>query len=63
MTHINFSHYNKQNFKMNEEVILSVKVKNIPHLQVKLFEINTDAYFRKNLKPFTSDINLDGLEA
>ena len=30
-------------------------------MQVKVFEINTDNYFRKNLSNFTSDINLDGL--
>lgn len=32
-------------------------------MQVKLFEINTDNYFRKNMTSFTSDINLDGLIA
>ena len=32
-------------------------------MQVKLFEINTDNYFRKNMANFTSDINLDGLIA
>lgn len=30
---------------------------------VKIFEINTDNYFRKHMKAFTSDINLDGLVA
>ena len=32
-------------------------------LQVKVFEINTDNYFRKNMSAFTTDINLDGLVA
>jgi hypothetical protein len=32
-------------------------------MQVKVFEINTDNYFRKNMSNFTSDINLDGLIA
>ena len=32
-------------------------------MQVKVFEVNTDNYFRKNMSAFTSDINLDGLIA
>lgn len=32
-------------------------------MQVKVFEINTDNYFRKHMSNFTSDINLDGLIA
>jgi hypothetical protein len=33
-------------------------------MQFKLFEINTDTYYRRNsFKPFESDINLDGLVA
>lgn len=32
-------------------------------MQVKIFEVNTDNYFRKNMTSFTSDINLDGLIA
>ena len=38
-------------------------IKNISKMQVKVFEINTDNYFRKNMSNFTSDINLDGLIA
>ena len=63
LSHITLCHYNKRKFVPGEDVSISVKVKNIPKLQVKLFEVNTDAYFRKDLKPFASDINLDGLEA
>lgn len=32
-------------------------------MQVKVFEINTDNYLRKNMSAFSSDINLDGLIA
>ena len=33
-------------------------------MQFKLFEINTDTYYRRNsFKPFESDVNLDGLVA
>jgi hypothetical protein len=38
-------------------------MKNIPNMHLKVYEINTDTYFRKNLKDFSSDINLDGLVA
>jgi hypothetical protein len=40
-----------------------VRVKNIPRMVVKVFEVNTDNYFRKNMEAFTTDINLDGLVA
>ena len=38
-------------------------MKNIPSMHLKVYEINTDTYFRKNLTDFSSDINLDGLVA
>jgi hypothetical protein len=40
-----------------------VIIKNIEHLQVKVFEFNTLTYYKKNLKPFNSSVNLDGLDA
>ncbi len=30
-------------------------------MQLRVYEINTDVYFRKNLSEFKSDIDLDGL--
>jgi hypothetical protein len=48
---------------MQEDVWVSVLIKNIAKLQVKLYEINIEAYYKKNLQPFSSDINLDGLIA
>jgi hypothetical protein len=42
---------------------VSADIKNIQKMQVKIFEVNTDNYFRKNMSNFTSDINLDGLIA
>ena len=56
-------HYNKTSYKVDEEVKVFVDVKNIQKMQVKIFEVNTDNYFRKNMSNFTSDINLDGLIA
>lgn len=43
--------------------MVAADVKNIHKMQVKIFEINTDNYFRKNMAAFTSDVNLDGLIA
>ena len=62
-TYIKLCHFNRKQFKKGEAVSIFVKLKNIPSLKVKLFRVNLDAYYRKNLSPFTSDINLDGLEA
>jgi len=62
-TYIQLCHYNKTSFKVDEEIKVFVDVKNIQKMQVKVFEINTDNYFRKNMSNFTSDINLDGLIA
>jgi hypothetical protein len=38
-------------------------VKNIKILHVKVFEFNTETYYKKNLKPFNTAVNLDGLDA
>jgi len=40
-----------------------MRLKNIPSMHLKVYEINTEVYFRKNMKPFTSDTDLDGLVA
>lgn len=62
-TFIELCHYNKKQFGVDEEIEIFAKIKNVPKMLVKVFEINTDNYFRKNMKAFTSDINLDGLIA
>lgn len=48
---------------VEEEVSLQVIVKNINLLQIRVFEFNTETYYKKNLKPFDTTVNLDGLEA
>ena len=54
--------YNKLYFELDEPLHVSIWIKNVPQMQFKLFEINTDTYYRKNsFKPFESDVNLDGL--
>jgi hypothetical protein len=33
----------------------------VPTLYVKIFEFNSENYYRKTLSPFRTDVNLDGL--
>ena len=40
---------------------MDLEIKNIQELYVKIFEINTESYYRKHLAPFDSDVNLEGL--
>jgi hypothetical protein len=60
-TYIELLHHNKKTFGVNESIRINVALKNIQKMQVKVFEINTDNYFRKHMSPFTTDISLDGL--
>lgn len=43
--------------------MLLVNIKNVKSLHVKIFEFNTETYYKKNLKPFNTGVNLDGLDA
>jgi hypothetical protein len=54
---------NKDCFKPGEDISLKVELKNVPTLFVKVFEINTENYYRKTMDYFKTDINLDGLVA
>ena len=58
---IDFAFTNKTDFAANEPVKLELAVKNVPTLLVKVFEINTQSYYRGQLKEVDTDINLDGL--
>ena len=53
--------FNQDSFKRDERVKLSLELKNVPTLYVKIFEFNSENYYRKNLQPFKTDVNLDGL--
>ena len=50
-------------FLQEEEVTLWVDLKNVPTLFVKIFEINTENYYRQTMSVFKTDVNLDGLIA
>ncbi|MFO0808573.1 MAG: hypothetical protein U0746_08120 [Gemmataceae bacterium] len=60
---IDFAPTNKTDFATDEPVRLSLFVKNVPSLLVKVFEVNTGTVYRTTLKEIDTDINLDGLVA
>jgi hypothetical protein len=60
---IDFAATNKTDFAANEPVRLDLFVKNVPQLLVKVFEINTLNFYRREHREIDTDINLDGLVA
>ena len=60
---IDFAPTNPDVFAADAPVKLSVFVKNVPALMVKIFEINTLNYIRETGQPLNLAINLDGLTA
>lgn len=60
---IDITDYNKSEFKRADPVKVSVNLKNTPELFVKLYEFNTETYYRKHLTSFKTDVNLEGLVA
>ena len=60
---IQIGEQNKDVFAIGEDVSLWVEIKNVPTLFIKVFEINSENYYRKSMAPFRTDINLDGLIA
>jgi len=60
---LEFVPQNKTNFTVDEAVSISIDVKNVQNLIVKVFEINTSNYYRENQREVDTTINLDGLVA
>ncbi len=60
---IDFAFTNKTQFLSDAPVSLDVHVKNVSTLIVKVFEINTQSYYRQHQREVDTDINLDGLVA
>lgn len=52
---------NREKFEVEEGVSLKLEIKNVPELVIKVFEFNTETYYKKNLKPFDTSINLHGM--
>ncbi|MCE9531211.1 MAG: hypothetical protein K8T89_08830 [Planctomycetes bacterium] len=60
---IDFAQTNKTSFGVNEPVKLELFVKNVPTLMVKVFEVNTQNFYRTQKREIDTAINLDGLVA
>ena len=60
---IEFCESNREYFAKEETVAVHANLKNVQTLYVRVFQINTENYYKKRLAPFATDINLDGLIA
>jgi len=60
---LDFAATNKNVFDPDEPVSLDLYVKNVKSLIVKVYEINTQNYYRKSLRQISTAIQLDGLVA
>lgn len=60
---IDFAFTNKTQFTADAPVSLDLHIKNVSKLIVKVFEINTQTYYRATGREIDTDINLDGLVA
>ncbi len=58
---LRFEPTNRVRFTAEEPVSLDLQIKNVSTLIVKIFEINTQNYYRTQQRPVDTDINLDGL--
>ncbi len=60
---LEFAPANQTLFGIDDEVKLSVFVKNAAELRVNVFEINTENHSRQSEEPINTDVDLDGLVA
>ena len=58
---LKFKDTNRELFKIEEPVTLKLDVKNVRELVIKVFEFNTETYYKKTLQPFDTSINLHGM--
>lgn len=58
---LDFVHTNKFDYLPEDKVSIKLNVKNVSKLIVKVFEINTQNYYRDRLKEIDTNIELDGL--
>ena len=57
---IEFPATNAPSIPLDQEVSVSVTLKNTPQVMVRLFEINTLGYFQSQKRPLNTDLPLDG---
>ena len=60
-TEITICEFNKNLFKTNEDISLTVDIKNIKTLFVKIFEINTENYYLKYRETLNTALDVNGL--
>ena len=60
---ITISEHNIYKFKSNEEIKLYVNIKNVPEVTVKVFEFQTENYYKSKLTQVDNNFSQDGLIA
>ena len=60
-TQLTICDFNKEVFKVNDDVELILEIKNVQTLYVNIYEINTENYYYSNKKRFEDNISLDGI--
>ena len=60
---IEFPASNRTRYGSNDQVHLSLDIKNVPTLLVKVYRINAENYYQQMKREINTDINLDGLVA
>ena len=55
--------FNKDYFEPEEPVSLTLEIKNVSFLTIKIFEISPENYYLTHQKEIDNKINLDGLIA
>ena len=58
---LRFVQDSKKRFRHGEAVEVTLEVKNIPNLSIKVFEIATENYYRKKRQRISSTLNVSGL--
>ena len=52
---------NQKFFARDEEVTVTMDIKNVPKLLIRVLELNTYSYYKNFMKPIEPNINIDGL--
>jgi hypothetical protein len=60
---LRFAPISKRYYKPDENVQLVLDIKNVPKLIVRIYQLNAQNIYRKQGKPVSTDIDLDGLVA
>jgi len=58
---LNFAPQNRTVLKSGGKIVLDLRVKNVERLIVRVHEINTQNFYRQNLRPVGENENLDGI--